>query len=151
MSEIQFNAVTVLTADGDDGRVYNAQWTPTSRGRDRLHVTVTDPTIPDDEHQGRPRPLYGEDETLIWTVEDGEKAINEYETAAREHRWPGIEPDHATAREVAERQHAKGAEAPTEAGRHPSTPRERAPAPAHGAAGAARKPEAPQRNDNRSR
>lgn len=83
----------ILRAEGADGRVYEVEWTPTTHPRgDRLHVTVTDPTIPHPDFDNRARTLYAEgDSALIWTVEEPEAAIARYEALAATKQWPGVE------------------------------------------------------------
>ena len=82
----------ILRGEGADGRVYEVEWTPTTHRRgDRLHVTVTDPTILHPDFDNRARTLDAEgDSALIWTAEEVEAAIARYEALAAAKQWPGV-------------------------------------------------------------
>ena len=47
----------MLRTEGERGRRYQAEWMPALQETERLHVTVTDPSIPDEEYKERERVL----------------------------------------------------------------------------------------------
>ena len=92
-SEIKLTERQVLQAEGANGRVYKAEATPTNTGRNRFRVTVVKPNRVNDDGNATTQVLHAEGKaSLIWTVDEAEKAIGTYETAAQKREAPKIEP-----------------------------------------------------------
>lgn len=88
---LTLEGATVLVAEGEEGRVYEAEWIDGSQGDPTLHVAVKDPSVPDEDHRNSPRVLLDpENGRLIRDLERANEAVNAYEKAASEERWPGM-------------------------------------------------------------
>jgi hypothetical protein len=89
--DLKLEGATVLVAEGEEGRVYEAEWIDGSQGNPTLHVTVKDPSVPDEDHRNRPRILPDpENGRVMRTVARANDAVNAYEKAASEEQWPGM-------------------------------------------------------------
>ena len=88
---LKLEGSTVLVAEGEEGRQYEAEWIDGSDEGPALHVTVKDPSVPHEDHRNRPRVLLDpENRRVIRNVERANEAVNAYEKAASEERWPGM-------------------------------------------------------------
>ena len=89
--DLKLDGSAVLVAEGEEGREYEAEWIDGSQGGPTLHVAVKDPAVPDEDHRSRPRILLDpENGRVIRDVESANDAVNAYEKAASEARWPGM-------------------------------------------------------------
>ena len=57
---LELRAAETLRADGERGRRYQAEWIPTRGEGERLHVTVTNPSMREEEDKEREQVLFGQ-------------------------------------------------------------------------------------------
>ncbi len=80
---VELKPAEVLRAEGERGRRYRAEWIRSGAAADRLDVSVTDPSIADEEQGAHERVLQRTTgDGVVLSVEQANEVINHYEQKA---------------------------------------------------------------------